>query len=207
MSDEVYRPLFHSINPMIAEFTPSIVSMGYDKVVATGSLSKAYSLAGIRVGWIASRDPAIIEACAESRHYTTISVSQLDEQVATFALSQHVVRKLLSRNMALARGNLQLLGQFIDKHKDNCQWVQPQAGTTAFVWFSRDSLPVDAVQLCKMLLDKTGVMLVPGDRCFGDEFKGFVRVGYVCETKVLKKALHKLETFMEEGFADVPLSE
>lgn len=78
-SDEVYRPLFHSISPGAPEFPPSILSLPYSKVIATGSLSKAYSLAGIRVGWIASRSPDIVDACAQARDYTTISVSQLDD--------------------------------------------------------------------------------------------------------------------------------
>jgi aspartate/methionine/tyrosine aminotransferase len=55
LSDEVYRPLFHGIGPMDAEFPPSILSLGYSKTISTGSMSKAYSLAGIRCGWIASR--------------------------------------------------------------------------------------------------------------------------------------------------------
>ncbi|THW82424.1 putative aminotransferase [Aureobasidium pullulans] len=57
-SDEVYRPLFHSVQ----EVPPSIVSLGYEKCYATGSMSKAYSLAGIRLGWITSPSQSIIEA-------------------------------------------------------------------------------------------------------------------------------------------------
>ena len=76
LSDEVYRPLFHGISPVDQEFPPSIISMGYSKTIITGSMSKAYSLAGIRIGWIASRDRSIIEAIATARDYTTISVSQ-----------------------------------------------------------------------------------------------------------------------------------
>lgn len=74
LSDEVYRPIFHSIGPMDPDFPPSLLSLAYPKAIVTGSLSKAYALAGIRVGWIASRSSEIIEACAQARHYTTISV-------------------------------------------------------------------------------------------------------------------------------------
>ena len=56
LSDEVYRPLFHGVTPMDSDFPPSILSLGYANTIVTGSLSKAYSLAGIRVGWIASRN-------------------------------------------------------------------------------------------------------------------------------------------------------
>lgn len=50
LSDEVYRPLFHGISPVDKEFPPSLISMGYSKTIITGSMSKAYSLAGIRIG-------------------------------------------------------------------------------------------------------------------------------------------------------------
>ena len=81
------------------------MSMGYKKTIVTGSMSKAYSLAGVRVGWVASRDPAIIESIAEARHYTIISVSQLDEAVAAYALSQSTVHNLLARNIQTSEGH------------------------------------------------------------------------------------------------------
>ncbi|KAF4549687.1 Aminotransferase class I and II-like protein 3 [Elsinoe fawcettii] len=207
MSDEVYRPLFHGITPMDADFPPSILSMGYKNTIATGSLSKAYSLAGIRCGWIASRNRDIIEEVAKARDYTTISVSILDQQVAAFALSPETIHSLLSRNIQLAKTNLEMLEKFIIKHDEFCSWLKPVAGTTAFVKFERDGKPVDAVELCKRLMDKTGVMLVPGDRTFGDEFKGYVRVGYVNHTETLKDGLEQMRVFMRKEYDDVPLSE
>ena len=109
MSDEVYRPLFHGISPMDPEFPSSILSMGYTNAIATGSMSKAYALAGIRVGWVASRNKDIIEKCQVARDYTTISVSQLDQSVAAFSLDQDTIHALLSRNIQLAKANLELL--------------------------------------------------------------------------------------------------
>ena len=207
-SDEVYRPLFHSITPIDPEFPPSILSMGYAKAVATGSLSKAYALAGIRVGWIASRSQEVIEACAQARCYTTISVSQLDDQIASFALSPSCVHNLLGRNINLAKTNLEILKQFINEHRWACQWVKPIAGTTAFVKFSRDGREIDDLGLCRLLQEKTGVMFVPGFRCFGNErdFKGYVRIGFVCETEVLKQGLTELSGFMRRDFVHVPLA-
>lgn len=119
-SDEVYRPLFHSISPSAPDFPPSILSLPYEKTIATGSLSKAYSLAGIRVGWIASRSPEIIEACAQARDYNTISVSQLDDQVAAYALSPQCIHGLLGRNIQLAKRNLGILEQFVESHRWAC---------------------------------------------------------------------------------------
>ncbi|KAM0713353.1 hypothetical protein Q7P35_000805 [Cladosporium inversicolor] len=204
LSDEVYRPLFHSISPLDDAFPPSLLSAGYANTIATGSLSKAYSLAGLRVGWIASRNRDLIEQIAKVRDYTTISVSQLDQSVAAFALSPDTIHALLGRNIALAKGNLALLERFIIKHDEYCSWVKPVAGTTAFVKFEREGKLVDAVALCKSLQASTGVMLLPGD-CFGDEFKGYVRIGYVNREEVVKEGLEKLRLWMRKEFDDVPL--
>jgi len=205
-SDEVYRPIFHSISPSDDDFPPSAINMGYDKVTVTGSFSKAYSLAGIRTGWIACKNKEIIEKIAEVRHYTTISVSQLDEAVAAEAVSDRCVHALLSRNIRLAKKNLELLSNFIDEHNWACSWIKPVAGTTCFVKFHKMGKLIDDTELCKRVLDKTGVMFVPGSKCFGDgkDFKGHVRMGFVCETEVLKDALEKMRGFMEDEYADVP---
>ncbi|KAF8853199.1 PLP-dependent transferase [Acephala macrosclerotiorum] len=202
LSDEVYRPLFHGISPIDTDFPPSMISMGYPKTIVTGSMSKAYSLAGIRLGWIASRDPSIIEAIATARDYTTISVSQLDDQVATYALSPSVIHALLSRNIQLAKTNVALLERFIDQWSDVCSWMKPTGGTTALVRFEKEGKPVDDVEFCVDVIEKTKVMFLPASKCFGEEgmgeFKGYVRIGFVCETEVLKEALKQLSLYVRK---------
>jgi aspartate/methionine/tyrosine aminotransferase len=205
--DEVYRPLFHSITPMDADFPSSVLSLGYERTIVTGSMSKAYSLAGIRLGWIASRDRSLIEACASARDYTTISVSQLDDAVASYALAPSTIHALLRRNIELAKTNFAILEKFIEAHRWACDWVKPRAGTTAFVRFNKMGKPVNDVSFCETLLERTGVMFVPGSLCFGngEEFHGYVRIGYVCETHVLEEALAALATFLDDGYEDVPV--
>lgn len=197
LCDEVYSPLYHSL-PSEADIPPSILSFGYEKTISTGSMSKAWSLAGIRLGWIASRDKSIISAAAEARDYTTISVSQLDDQVATYALSDSVRPALIERNLDLARTNLDLLDRFMTAHEGICNWIKPTAGTTAFIQFTHKGKPVDDVTFCLGVLQETKVMFLPGSKCFGhdEDFKGFVRIGYVCETEVLQKALEKLGEYV-----------
>ncbi|RDW73357.1 putative aspartate aminotransferase [Coleophoma cylindrospora] len=203
LSDEVYRPLFHGVAPIDKEFPPSIVSLGYDKAIATGSMSKAYAMAGIRVGWIASRSSEIIEAIATARDYTTISVSQIDDQIASYAMSQSVVHALLGRNIALAKTNVALLETFVNEHSSICSWVKPTGGTTAFIEFKKNGQPVDDEQFCIDVIESTKVMFLPGAKCFGHgkDFKGFVRIGFVCETDVLKEALKQLGTYIREHLA------
>ncbi|KAL2202350.1 aminotransferase-like protein [Sarocladium strictum] len=196
-SDEVYRPLFHNL-PQNQAPAPSVLSMGYDKVVVTSSMSKAWALAGIRVGWVASPHATIIETLARARDYTTISVSQIDDQIARYALSPKVRPALIARNLELARTNLDLLDKFVQEHAGAVSWVKPHAGTTAFLQVKMNGQPVDDVKFCEDLIRETKVMLVPGSKCFGDgdEFKGYVRMGYVCETDVLREALAKLGDYI-----------
>lgn len=201
-SDEVYRPLFHSL-PAGQTAPPSALSMGYQRTVVSSSMSKAWALAGIRVGWVASPDARIVEAVAVARDYTAISVSQVDDQIARYALGAAVGPALLARNLELARTNLALLDRFVQDHTDVVSWVRPTAGTTAFVRFRKAGELVSDEDFCKDLLDKTKVMLVPGSRCFGngDAFRGFVRIGYVSETDVLVEGLRQLSAYVKSYLA------
>ncbi|KAH6638636.1 pyridoxal phosphate-dependent transferase [Truncatella angustata] len=208
LSDEVYRPLFHSLDADEQENPPSILSLGYEKTIATGSMSKAFSLAGIRLGWIATRSSEIMRACYSCRDYTTISVSQLDDQVATFALTKPTLTALLQRNVELARKNLQVLRAFLEEYSWAFRWVAPKAGTTLLVkMLDRQGKVIDDVEFCKRLQGETGVMFVPASRCFGGgvDFRGYIRIGYVSEHEVLVDGLQALERFMLDGYGKLPL--
>ncbi|KAI1940409.1 hypothetical protein LOZ66_002002 [Ophidiomyces ophidiicola] len=208
LSDEIYRPLFHSISPMDDEFPPSVLSLGYDNVLVSGSLSKCYSLPGIRVGWLASRNKNYVASCLNYRSYSTIAMSSLDEAVATFALDGSCLHGLLRRNIDLAKRNLATLESFIERHRWGCDWVRPVAGTIAFVKFHKMGKPVDDVEFCKQLREKKAVLLLPGSYAFGDgeNFKGYVRMGYGMSVENMETGLKALGEFMEDGFEDVPLA-
>lgn len=180
LSDEVYRPLFHS-----TQTPPSILEMGYRNVIATGSLSKAWSLAGIRLGWIATPRQDLIEHFAGWRDYNTICVSMLDDAVAAAVLQPRVMSLLLQRNTDLAKTNLRLLSDWMQEHPD-FTWTKPLAGTTAFIQLPRTLS--DDVAFCERLYREQGVLLGPGS-CF--DWPGFVRVGYVCDTQTLREGLDK----------------
>ncbi|KAL5335609.1 pyridoxal phosphate-dependent transferase [Aspergillus crustosus] len=211
LSDEIYYPLFHSIDPASPDqdIPPSILTFGYENTIATSALSKAYSLAGLRIGWIASLSPAIIEAALNVRSYALITASSVDEQIASYALDPVRVQGLLDRNFALARHNLKIVQAFIDKHSDILRWVSPVGGPVGFVQFTRDGRPVDDVELCIQLLEKKSVLLVPGRKCFAyrgnGDFAGFVRLGFGNQTADLLAALGALERLIQQDFGGVPV--
>ena len=202
LADEVYRPMFHSL-PEGQKPPPSILSLGYEQTISTCSMSKAYSLAGIRVGWVTSRSTQIIEAIASARNYTTIAVSQLDDQVASYALSDSVRPHLIKRNIKLAQTNRSLLDNFINKYAAVCSWSKPVAGTTAMVQFrTKDGVPVEDGDFCLDALKESKALMMPGCICFGsgEDFKGYMRIGYVCSTEALAAALERLGEYLEKTY-------
>lgn len=205
LSDEIFRPLFHSILPSDDDFPPSAINVGYKKVVVTGSLSKPYSLPGIRAGWIASRNKDILEACRRMKQYTTFTVSRLDEAVAAEALSDRCIHALLARNIRLCQTNLELMQGFIEQHNWACSWVKPVAGATAMVKFHKMGKPVHDEDFCAKLQEKAGILLCPASLCFGGnaDFRGYVRVGLGADHAGFKAGLEALARFMEEEYDSV----
>lgn len=178
--------------------------MGYPNVVSTRSLSKGFSLPGIRLGWIASPSKSIMKQVADSRDYTTIAVSQLDDQVATFTLSESVRPKILERSTAICRANISVLEAFVEEHKETCSWVKPKAGATAFVKISKNGKPVDDAAFCKDVLEKVKLLVIPGGECFGTEgesdFKGYIRVGFVYPPEQFVENLGSLGEYLKTHF-------
>jgi aspartate/methionine/tyrosine aminotransferase len=196
------------MSPTDPGLPPSILSMGYENTVATSSLSKVYSLAGLRIGWIASHSSSILDLCINARSYALINASQVDEHIASVALDPTCVHGLMERNTILTKRNLTLLQSFIDEHSAICEWVKPIAGPIGFVRFTRSGKAIDDFVLCTTLLEKKGVLLVPGSKCFGDDsdFSGYVRIGFGGDTTDLKAGLEALEEFLNDDYEDLPFS-
>lgn len=183
LCDEVYRPLFHSCesNP------PSIVNL-YEKGISTGSMSKAFSMAGIRVGWIVSRDLAFLSACAERRDYNTISVSMVDDIIACYALAHRDA--ILKRNYKLCQENLAIVNSFIQSSGGAFEWVKPKAGTTAFVKVNRVK---GTMAFCTQMAEHKKVLIVPGET-FGAP--GWLRIGYANSSSELTVGLQILKDYV-----------
>ena len=102
----------------------------YDRVISFGTLSKAYGLPGLRLGWcIAPHD--IIERCVSRRDYVTLSLNPWVEYVAQRVLEQgeHLRRPRLEQ----ARTNLSILAEWVGQHTGMVEWVRPQGGVSVFL--------------------------------------------------------------------------
>jgi aspartate/methionine/tyrosine aminotransferase len=180
LCDEAYRGLYIRAE----DFVPSAVDL-YEKAIVTGSFSKAFSLTGLRLGWIAA-NRKLIEQCEAHREYTTISNGMIDDALAALAI-KHVDR-IFARNLLIIRTNHQILANWIRK-EPLISWVPPRAGSVAFL---RHELQMPSRELCLRLIHEKGTFLVPGS-CF--EMEGFLRIGYGCETEVLKAGLARVKDF------------
>ncbi len=177
LADEVYRGLSHNDNP----YTKSVADI-YEKGISTGSMSKTYSLAGVRLGWICANSE-LINKINSNREYNTISISALDDFVATVALENH--KKIVARNLEIIRKNKQILADFINS-TEKLNWVEPNAGSIACVNYNFD---VNSMEFCAKIQEKTGILLIPA-QCF-DMNEKFFRIGYGMEEKILQEALEK----------------
>lgn len=174
LSDEVYRGLNHDGNP----FSVSIADI-YEKGISTGSMSKVFSLAGLRLGWVVA-DNNIIDNINHQREYNTISIGILDDYFASIAIENK--DKIIKRNLEKIKIGKKILTDWVNSDS-NMHLVIPQGGTTAFVGYDAN---ISSVELCSRLQHETGVMILPGETL---ELDGYLRIGYGNNFEQLKKAL------------------
>ncbi len=181
MCDEVYRHLTQT-----DQWCESIADL-YDKGISVSSMSKVFSLAGLRLGWIATHDMEAIKTMLSHRDYNLVSCGMFDEAVAGLALAHS--DKLLERNRGIVRENLAILDAWVAS-EPRLTYTKPQAGTTALVYYDYD-LP--SYEFCERMYHETGAFVTPGD-CF--EQPHSVRIGYASDTQVLKDGLNAFSAFL-----------
>lgn len=181
LCDEVYR----GTNQEGSGTTVSIADI-YEKGISTASVSKAYSLAGLRLGWIAAPQE-VIEQVMIQRDYDTISVGKIDDYFATLALENS--ERVLARSQKITRENLAIVGAWVDG-EPGVTWMKPSAGTTALLKFD---LPQSSQDICITLLEETGVMFTPGSAM---EMEGYIRIGFANPQEVLKEGLRRVSGFL-----------
>lgn len=163
LCDEVYRHLSQE-----DDWCPSIVDL-YEKGISVSSVSKVFSLAGLRLGWIATHDMSVVKSCLSHRDYNLVSCGVFDEMLAAAALKHR--DKLLERSRKIVRENLQILDDWVSS-EPHVSYVKPKAGTTALVYYDLD---IPSYEFCEEMYKKTGAFVTPGD-CF--EVPHSMRIGY-----------------------------
>jgi aspartate/methionine/tyrosine aminotransferase len=181
--DEVYR----GTNQNDPEYGTSIVDI-YEKGISTGSMSKTYSLAGLRLGWITA-SPDILKDVFIHRDYNTISVGVIDDYFASIALENR--KKIALRNTTITRNNLEILDNWV-KNERFFSYVKPKAGTTALLKYEFN---IPSREFCIQILENTGVLFAPGSAM---DMEGWVRIGYANDSKILAQGLTVLSTYLDK---------
>ena len=178
LSDEIYRGA-----ELDGEETCTAWGL-YDRVVVTGSLSKAYALPGLRIGWAVG--PAeFIEGLWGIHDYTTIAPGAINDRAAQIALAPARRELLLARTRGILRTNYPVLRRWIERRAAHLAHVPPEAGAIAMV---RYRYRIGSTALAERRRDAESVLLVPGDH-FGMD--GYLRVGFGCDPELLLGALER----------------
>lgn len=180
LADEVYTGAELDGAP-----TPSFFG-AWPRTIATGSLSKACGLPGLRIGWAVST-PAMAEQLWARRDYTTIAPATPSDRLATLALEPGVRQRLLLRTRGLIRDGLAVLEPWLQE-QTVFDWQTPAAGA---ICFARYRLPIDADSLAQRLRQEQSLLVVPGTQ-FG--IPASIRFGVGGPAAHLRTALARFAT-------------
>jgi aspartate/methionine/tyrosine aminotransferase len=180
-SDEVYRESEYDL----ADRLPAACDYG-DHAVSLGVTSKTYGLAGLRIGWIATKNKRVYDGMAGLKDYTTICNSAPSEFLAEVAMRHR--QKLINRNLDIIKHNLAVVDNLFARYSPLFNWVRPKAGSMAFPKLMKGSIE----DFCDGLVRQAGVLLLPGTM-YGDSGNHF-RLGL--GRKNLPQAVERLEGYL-----------
>ncbi|MDE2764306.1 MAG: aminotransferase class I/II-fold pyridoxal phosphate-dependent enzyme [Gemmatimonadota bacterium] len=179
LADEVYRGAEVGDDP-----TPSFWGR-YDKVLVTNSLSKAYGLPGVRLGWVVGPE-GMAERLWARTDYTTIAPASVSDALATIALSPAARPRILARTRRIIRRNLDVLAEWVESRNGVFSFTAPDAGAICMV---RYHAPIASLELAERLRRDHSLLVVPGAH-FGVE--GTMRIGFGPPEDELVQALQRL---------------
>lgn len=183
-SDEVYRLLGPSST---TEWAPPLCSL-YERALSLGVMSKAFGMAGLRVGWLVCQDEGILKALQRYKHYLSICNSCLSEAVSLITLRSRDF--ILARNRGIVDSNLPLLQDAIDSSGGTLAWVKPGGGCVGFV---RAEVRGGIDLFARELVEQTGVLIMPA-RIF-DHSGNYFRVGF--GRRSMPEALGRFSEFLD----------
>lgn len=157
----------------------------YDRIIVTNSLSKAYGLPGLRLGWIVAPEPVAAELWART-DYTTIAPSTLSDALACLALDPPVRARILQRTRAILSRNLPILTCWVDGHGELFRYRPPDAGAICYLRYAAE---VNSSEFAERLRAEQDVLVVPGDHFGMDRY---LRIGYGPPAEELEEALERM---------------
>lgn len=190
MSDEAYRLLEHNENDRL----PAMADL-YEKGISCCTMSKPWGACGVTIGWLALQDLSLKQKIVDIQYFGTACPGRASELQAIMTLRASDI--ILKKNIEIARKNLQLLDQFMDRYGEHFEWVRPTAGSVAFVKFKG---PFSSKELGDHLATE-GISIKP-TYCFTDDssdYDSYFRIGF--GEKVMPTRLDALINFVEKNKA------
>jgi aspartate/methionine/tyrosine aminotransferase len=168
--DETYREMtFGGPLPVAASLSPWAISVS--------SLSKTFGLPGIRIGWLTSRDPDLVERILAAKEQVSITGSIVDETIALRA--RRMRDAWLPGIMAGIEEGLATVRDWVAA-EDLVEWVEPDGGVVCFPRI-RPELQVDAEAFHRILLDEHATVVGPGH--WFEQPDTYMRIGYGWPTR------------------------
>ena len=180
VSDEVYHPIYHGRETQSASRLP--------QATVIHDFSKAFSLAGLRTGWMIEHDRKRRERYWNARAYFSISNNSAGEMLAEIAMRKRDA--VLRKTQETATLNLEHLDHFMAGHRETLGWIRPQGGMTAFPWLLSGE---NARPFCQAAAEQ-GILLAPGD-CF--DVPSHFRLGFAATGHKFPQALDRLGKFVK----------
>ena len=191
VADEVYRFLEHDGDATL----PAGADLD-ERAVSIGVMSKSFAMAGLRIGWLATRDRAVLDRCARMKDYTTICSSAPSEVLALIGLRAR--ERVLARSRSIVASNLAVLDDFFARRADAFTWVRPRGGSTGFPRLvANGPAGPSADAFAARLVEATGVLLLPSST-FGSGDSHF-RIGL--GRTDLPAAVAALDSFVSDPVA------
>jgi aspartate/methionine/tyrosine aminotransferase len=186
LADEVHRGAEFD-GPMTTSFWG-----GYERILCTAGLSKAFSLPGLRTGWVVG-PPKTVEKLWGYHDYTSIGPSMLTDRLASVALEPKRRAWILNRARETLLRNYPPLRAWLDSHADSFTHVPPKAGAIAWAGLRRGE---NSLQMAEQLREKKSVLLVAGEQL---GMESFVRLGFGGDAEHLQKALARVDEWLREN--------
>ncbi len=160
----------------------------HEKIWATGSMIKCFGCVGIRIGWLIGDDPSLLSACRDYKDYLSHTTPLVTDRLAALGLEHR--ERIIEAKKGDILPNLVALESFMAEHTDVFEWVRPEGGV---VCFPRVRPPVDAVTLCRRLIEEQGVSLLPG---FGFDVVDHLRLNFGLSRERFTEALGRIDALL-----------
>lgn len=183
LCDEIYRDVDTENEVMFPSFSDY-----YEKAIVTQSLSKVFSFAGLRLGWIKG-PKEVIDLINYRRDYHIISSGPMDDYLACLVLENK--ESILKRSIDICKQNKKILQKWLDQ-EPLVSCVIPRHGTVCFLHYHID---IPSKELCEKLQKETGVFFVPGS-AFDTEYH--LRFGFTQDEKIIKEGLITFSNWLRQ---------